>query len=105
MGLGGGVDYWEAGAWVELFLSKVNLDPRPAIRWHGAGSAVSVEQRVACRVLCCNGYLSATLLLSTLSSLSQKVPRKEGFHGSFYPNSSCHGICNERHWLSRANAG
>ena len=90
---------------MELVLSKVKLDPRPAIRWPGAGSAVSVDQRVAFRVLCCNGYRSATPFLSTLSLLSQQVPRKKGFHGSFDPNSSCHGIYNERHWLSRAIAG
>ena len=101
----GGYIYWEAGAWVELALFKVQLDPRPAIRWPGAGSAVSVDQRVALRVVCRNGYRSATLLLSMLSLLSQQVPRKKGFHDSFDPNNSCLGIYNERHWFSRAIAG
>ena len=65
MALDGEVDCRGAGAWVKLVLSKLNMEPRPAIRWPGAGSAVSIDQRVASRDLCRNGYRPATLLLST----------------------------------------
>ena len=63
-----------AGAWVKLVISKLKLDPRPSVRWPGAGSAVSVDQRVASGVLCRNGYWPASLWLSMLSSLSQQLP-------------------------------
>ena len=71
---------------MELVLSKLKLEPRPAIRWPGAGSAASVDQRVASRVLCRNGYRPATLLLSMLSSLSQQLPKEERRSKRFRPN-------------------
>ena len=77
MGLGGGVDCWGTGAWVKLVLSELKLDPRPAIRWPGVGSALSVDQRKTSRVLYRNGFRPATLLLSMLSSLSQQLPEEE----------------------------
>ena len=40
MGLGRGVDCWGAGAGMKLVLSKLKLDPSPAIRWRGASGAV-----------------------------------------------------------------
>ena len=82
----GGVDCWGTGAWVKLVLSKLKLDPRPATRWHGTDSAISVDQRVASRVLCRNNYRPVTLLLSMLSSLSQQLPRKKGDHDASHPN-------------------
>ena len=36
----GGENVGGAGAWVELLLAKLKLDPRPTIRWPGACSAV-----------------------------------------------------------------
>ena len=39
-----------------------------------AGSAVSVDQRVAFSDLCRSGFRPATLLLSMLLSLSQQLP-------------------------------
>ena len=53
-----GVDCWGAGAGVKLALSKSKLDPRPAIRWPGAGGAVSVDERVAFKGSC-RRWLSA----------------------------------------------
>ena len=67
---------WGAGAWVKLVISKLKPDPRLVIRWPGAGSAVSVDQRATSRVLCFNGHRPATLLLSMLSSLSQQLPEE-----------------------------
>ena len=85
MGLGGGVDWWGAGAGVELVLSKLKLEPRPAMRWPGAGSAVSVDQREASRDLRRNGYPPVTLLLPMLSSLSQQLPEEERRSWRFRP--------------------
>ena len=85
MGLGGGGRLLGGGAGVELVLSKLKLDPRPAIRWPGAGSAVSVDQRVASSGLCRNGYRSITVLLSMLSSLSQQLPGEERRSWRFRP--------------------
>ena len=81
----GGVDCWGAGASVELVLVKLKLEPRPAIRWCGAGSAVSVDQRVASREFCRNGYRPATLLLPMLPSLSQQLPEEERRSWRFRP--------------------
>ena len=60
-----------------LVLSKLKLDPCSATRWPGAGSAVSVDQRVASRDFCRNRYWPVTLVLSILSSLSQQLPKEE----------------------------
>ena len=73
----GGIDCWGAGSSVELVLLKLKVDPRPAIGWPGAGSAVSVDQRLVSRDFCRNGYRPVTLLLPMLSSLSQQLPDEE----------------------------
>ena len=70
---------------MELVLVKLELEPRPAIRWPGAGSAVSVDRRVASRDFCRNGYRPATLLLPMLSSLWQQLPEEERRSWRFRP--------------------
>ena len=82
---GGGGDRWGAGAGVKLVLSKLKLDPRPAVRWPGASGAVSVDQRLASKSLCRNGYRPATLLASLLSLLSQQLPEEERRSWRFRP--------------------
>ena len=104
-GRAGGVDCWGARARVKLVLPKVKLDPRPVIRWPGAGGVVPVDKLVASKVSCCSSCRPVMLLLSMLSSLSRQLPEEEGYHGTFDPKHSCHGIYNERHWLSRVIAG
>ena len=59
----GRVDCWGAGAEVDLVLSKLKLDPRPAVTRPGAGGPVSVDKRVTSNVSCRKGYWPATLLL------------------------------------------
>ena len=48
----GGLIVEGAGAGVKLVLSKLKLDPRPTIKWPGAGGTVPVDKRVASKVLC-----------------------------------------------------
>ena len=84
-GAGRGVDCWGTGAGVKLVLLKLKMEPRPAIRWPGTGSAVSVDLRVASRIFCRNGYRPATLLLPMLSSLSQQLPEEERRSWRFRP--------------------
>ena len=69
------MDCWGVG--VKLILEKVNLDPRPAIRWPGTGGAVSVDKHAASKISCRSGCRPATLLLSVLSSLLQQFPEGE----------------------------
>ena len=100
MGLGGGGRLFWGGAGVELVISKLKLGPRLAIRWPGAGSAVSVDQRVASRDVCRNGYRPVTLLLSMLSSLSKQLLKEKNTIMALSTKnirSSLHGIYNERH--------
>ena len=70
---------------MELVLLKFKLEPHPAIRWPGAGSAVSVDQRVVSRDLFRNGYRPVTLLLPMLSSLSQQLIKEERRSWRFRP--------------------
>ena len=90
---------------MEFILLMLKLKPRPAIRWPGAGSAVSFDQREASRDSRRNGYRPVTLLLPMLSSLSQQFPDKERQAWRFRHKNRCHGIYNERRWLSRVIAG
>ena len=88
---------------MKLFLSKLKLDPRPAIKWPGAGGDVPVDKRVTSEVSGRRWFSAGHA--APVDVVVARLARGRKVIMVLSTQTCCHGIYNERHWLSRVIAG